>query len=43
MGEVCRANDPRLRREVAIKALPDAFAANGAQGRFVREARRLGR
>ncbi len=43
MGEVFRARDTRLRREVAIKALPDAFAGDGERrARFEREARLLG-
>jgi len=43
MGEVFRARDARLRREVAIKALPDAFARDAERrARFEREARLLG-
>jgi Tol biopolymer transport system component len=39
MGEVYRARDGRLNREVAIKVLPDAFAADGDRlARFRREA-----
>ena len=42
MGEVYRARDPRLDRDVAIKALPDAFAADPERlARFEREARLL--
>jgi Tol biopolymer transport system component len=38
MGEVYRANDPRLGREVAIKVLPEATAKNPeALARFERE------
>src|SRR6202140_3676272 len=39
MGEVYRARDPRLNRDVAIKVLPQAFATNAARERFQREAR----
>ena len=39
MGEVYRAHDTRLRRDVAIKVLPQAIAIGGAWERFEREAR----
>src|SRR3954447_17643269 len=39
MGEVYRARDPRLNRDVAIKVLPQAFATDIARERFQREAR----
>jgi Tol biopolymer transport system component len=40
MGEVYRANDPRLGREVAIKVLPPGFAQDAERlARFEREAR----
>ena len=39
MGEVYRARDTKLRREVAIKILPDAFAGDADRiARFQREA-----
>jgi NAD(P)-dependent dehydrogenase (short-subunit alcohol dehydrogenase family) len=39
MGEVYRARDPRLGRDVAIKVLPSAFAADGDRlRRFEQEA-----
>src|SRR5262245_24984032 len=39
MGEVCRARDTRLKRDVAIKVLPDAFVNNPERlARFQREA-----
>jgi serine/threonine-protein kinase len=42
MGEVYRARDPRLGREVAIKILPDAFAGDPERvARFEREAQLL--
>lgn len=42
MGEVWRATDTRLNREVAIKVLPAAFAADPMRmGRFAREAQVL--
>ncbi len=42
MGEVYRARDPRLSRDVAIKILPDAFARDPERlARFDREARLL--
>lgn len=42
MGEVCRAKDARLDREVAIKVLPDLFARDKERvARFEREAKLL--
>ena len=42
MGEVWRARDGRLGREVAIKTLPEAFGADpDARVRFTREARAI--
>src|SRR5437762_10859242 len=42
MGEVYRARDTKLNRDVAIKILPDAFAADpDRMARFAREARVL--
>src|SRR6202795_506338 len=38
MGEVYRARDPRLNRDVAIKVLPQAFATEVARERFQHEA-----
>src|SRR5580693_5291000 len=39
MGEVYRARDTRLHRDVAVKVLPQAFATEAARERFQREAR----
>ena len=42
MGEVYRGRDLRLKRDVAIKILPDAFASDRDRAaRFEREARTL--
>src|SRR5690349_4683397 len=42
MGEVYRATDTKLNRDVAIKILPDAFAQDGDRmARFTREAQVL--
>jgi serine/threonine protein kinase len=39
MGEVYRAKDAKLKRDVALKVLPDAFASDPARmARFQREA-----
>jgi serine/threonine protein kinase len=41
-GEVYRARDTKLSREVALKILPEAFAADAERmGRFEREAKVL--
>src|SRR5215468_10178898 len=43
MGEVYRAHDGRLNRDVALKVLPEVFAADpDRMARFEREARVLG-
>ena len=42
MGEVYRARDTKLQRDVAIKVLPDLFASDPERlARFEREARTL--
>src|SRR5512138_1949057 len=42
MGEVYRARDTRLQRDVALKILPDAFASDPERlARFEREAQML--
>jgi serine/threonine protein kinase len=42
MGEVYRARDTRLNRDVALKILPDAFASDPDRlARFTREAQTL--
>ncbi|MGD1098183.1 MAG: serine/threonine-protein kinase [Bryobacteraceae bacterium] len=42
MGEVYRAHDPKLKRDVALKVLPDAFANDPERlARFAREAQVL--
>ena len=42
MGEVYRARDTKLNRDVALKVLPEAFAANPERmARFFREAQVL--
>ncbi len=42
MGEVYRAKDTKLKREVALKVLPDSFAGDpGRMARFQREAEML--
>ena len=42
MGEVCRAKDTKLDRNVALKALPEAFTSDPDRlARFEREAKVL--
>ena len=42
MGQVYRARDPKLKRDVAIKVLPDTFANDPERlARFTREAQTL--
>ena len=44
LGEVYRARDPRLAREVAVKILPQSFATDADRlHRFEQEARALSR
>ena len=44
MGEVYRATDTKLGRDVAIKVIPAAFAQDADRmARFTREAQPLGR
>src|SRR5262245_17478494 len=39
MGQVYRASDTRLHRDIAVKVLPQAFQTEAARERFQREAR----
>lgn len=42
MGEVCRARETKLGRDVALKVLPDSFARDPERlARFEREAKTL--
>jgi serine/threonine protein kinase len=43
MGDVYRARDPRLERDVAIKVIPESFASDASRlRRFEHEARAAG-